>query len=577
MARLPRRALDLVSAPDLSPIYAVEGPDCPGCDLCPPRLRPVQSAMLIEAEAAGGLFASVGVGWGKELASLLLPDAMGAKLAVLLVPPRLRDQLLRVDLPRYSRHFRIPRDRIKVVAYSELSSADRGGILLDLRPDVVVANEAHKLRNRGAAVTRKFERYFEEYPGTKLAVLSGSLATRSPRDYAHLARLALGEATPLPSLWREVEDWSRALGSDEEQPLPPGMILDLCGEEVRAEAEREAREEVAREGGLTVKQRQAEEARSAARRVFSVRLSETAGVVCTADASVPGISIVVEAWRPAKPQIVEEFLEQVRRTWRVDGDDLTDGKDLARVCRQIASGFLYAWRWPGGQPDEEWLEARSRWHLCCRNAIRYGGRRNEPIDSPLQASRAAERGDLNPETAEAWVRWKRLRDRYPGGGPPRETTWISDYFVKEAAKVAREEVGTILWYQSIALGEALAREGLPVYGAGTAGDRVSDARPDREPSIAVEVGPHSEGKNLQAYWRNVVAEVPANGGTWEQLLGRTHRPGQARDEVRCLVAQHEESLRDAFGQAVEDARGCQERERMPQRILLAQRIGFDGG
>ena len=54
---LPRRVLDLSSVPDVTPLFHKRGGTL--------RFWPIQSAALIEAAKADGLFAPIGVGWGK--------------------------------------------------------------------------------------------------------------------------------------------------------------------------------------------------------------------------------------------------------------------------------------------------------------------------------------------------------------------------------------------------------------------------------------------------------------------------------------------------------------------------------
>ena len=117
---LPRRVLRFEEAEDVTPLFAKTG------EL---KFRPIQSAMVIEAAKADGLFAPVGVGWGKTLAALALPEAFGSKNAVYLVKPDLKRQLEREAETFYGKHFNLPLDRITIVSYSELSSAETASIL----------------------------------------------------------------------------------------------------------------------------------------------------------------------------------------------------------------------------------------------------------------------------------------------------------------------------------------------------------------------------------------------------------------------------------------------------------------
>lgn len=131
--RLPRRPCPPAEIPDLTPVFRKAGGTM--------KLWDVQSWALWEAEAAGGLFGMISAGSGKTLCSLLLPDVLGAERAVLLIKPQLRRQLLDVDLAKYGQHFTLPLDRLTIVAYTDLSSADQAGILDEICPDLIVADE----------------------------------------------------------------------------------------------------------------------------------------------------------------------------------------------------------------------------------------------------------------------------------------------------------------------------------------------------------------------------------------------------------------------------------------------------
>jgi hypothetical protein len=179
---LPRRQLNIDGAPDLSDLWRKPGAPCPGCDLCgfdddrhEPKLLPVQSAALLEAERAGALLGQIGVGKGKAGISFLLPDVLGSRCAVVMLPPQLVAQTLRAVLPMWQRHFNLPsvctrnplahktaRERghkictgiLHFVAYSILSSPTQGEVLEWIGPDLLVLDEGHSPRALAAAPTR---------------------------------------------------------------------------------------------------------------------------------------------------------------------------------------------------------------------------------------------------------------------------------------------------------------------------------------------------------------------------------------------------------------------------------------
>lgn len=569
--RLPRRPCDPSSAPDLSPLYAIEDHGCPGCDLCRdgmPRLRPIQSFALWEASRAGGLMGFIGVGHGKELLSLLLPDAMGARNAVVLTKPRLMKQLLGHDVPRYGRHFRLPMDRITVVAYSELSGADTGDVLERIQPDLVVANEAHCLSVETSARGRWFRRFADSRgPATRYCFLSGTMGRDSILSYAHLSFRALRNSTPQPTGYRELRDWALALDSDvaDHERLPPGELLGLCGPEGLTK-----RQETPRGAESSIRD-VIKDPLSVARSVYRRRLVETPGVVATEESGVD-CSLVINAWKPEIPESVKTALKELRRTWSLGGEEFVEAMEVARASRQLASGYYYRWAWPGGKRDDEWLDARAEWNRAVRHVLRYrSGSFDPPLMSPLMVEREAERGSLEVSDMRAWDAWSIVRGRYRPQ-PPTEAVWLSPFLVDAAvewAEACTDDAPGIVWYQSLALEEAFRARGLEVYGADDDGILSCTSR------HCFASTAHRDGKNLQRFSRALVLEPFANGGDWEQLIGREHRPGQRAHEVWHDVAQHDEALRAAFASARRDARFDEAAHGQRQKLNVATLIGFD--
>lgn len=552
---LPVRQLDFAQVVDLTPLFALERPRCKGCELCangPARLRPVQSAILWEAEAGRGLLGAVGVGHGKELACMLLPEALRAERAIILTKPRLKSQMLDVDLPRYSRHFRIETERFRVVSYSELSTASGTSLLEEYQPDWIIANECHLFRHSSAARTKRFLRYMREHPEARFCGLSGTIANDSPKDYQHLVELALRGGSPVPIAFRDADDWSRALqaGGD----FAPGALLELMGPRF----------------GYDVVKAHGDDVRQAARVIYRARLTSTTGVVATSD-SAAACDLEISVREIIRPPNIDIALKKLRRTWTIEDEQLQDAKDVARVARQLACGFYYRWAWPDGVKDEEWLEARGAWHKSVRHVLQYQSR--EGMDSPLLVANAAARGELNAEHTEAWRAWCAVKDRWKPH-PPIEAVWLSAFLVDDIWDWARnvdDKAPGIIWYEHAELGRALAERKIPVFGAGKEGDGILAFR-GRVCAASVEA--HKDGKNLQHFRRNLVVSWPSNGTTCEQLLGRTHRPGQQADEVEVETYQHDPSLQDSVLRSREDARFVEQAHGARQKLLMATWIGF---
>jgi hypothetical protein len=517
---LPRRSVDL-GRHDVTPFFAK-----PGATM---RFFPIQSLALEEAARNNGLFAPIGVGFGKTLITLVLPEVMDSKRTVLLVPPQLKRQLVEKEIPKYAEHFNLPLDRLTIVAYSELSSASKADILDEINPDLVVADEGHSLRHRSAARTKRFLRFMRSHPGCRFVCLSGTMTTRSITDYAHLIELALRSRSPLPLGFREVQDWAGALDVKPENPAQPGVLMQFCnpGENVR-------------EG-------------------FRRRMVETAGVVAT-DSGALGTSLVIRRRALRLPGEIGEMIDGVTEDWRIADEELTEATAVARVVRQLSAGFYYRWDWPGGVKDKDWLKARADWHKEVREYLKN---RSKPgLDSPGLLAQAAAKGKWLSMT---WDAWALVKDRPE---PPTVPVWINDFMVLGAvAWLKEEETRSIIWTEHASLGEAIAKHaGLEFYDHG-------DSTFATGQHIVCSIHSQKTGKNLQdRYSRNLVTTVPPNGTTWEQMMGRTHRPGQEADEVVVDWFATHPIMDGSFQAALDDAKYQEETLGVKQKLLYGTKI-----
>jgi hypothetical protein len=521
---------------------------------CANRLNDTQAWGLHEIKHVGGLLGPISVGDGKTLLDLLTLMASGCKVGVLLIPPSLRDQLLRVDWEFYGQHWELPnlgsgawfdpkKPILHVVAYSELSSAKNSDILERIKPNIVIADEAHCVRNAGTARTKRFKRFFSEHPETKFCCWSGTLTTRSLKDYAHLSNLALREGSPTPLHWPTVEEWAGAVDPSD-FPSAIGALAGFCnpGEHVRDGYRR--------------------------------RLEDTAGVVGSPATQSCTASLTFSERKVDTPKAVTDALIKLHATWtRPDGEELITGLDVFRCAKEISAGFYYKWIWPRGEPLElqiKWKAARKEWHCEMREKLKQS---REFLDSPLLLAKAAirwhegfvhirrdasgreiERVQVPPHTkhapeptweSETWLDWLAIRDQCK---PETEGVWIDDFLAQDAAAWCRAGVG-ICWYEHDLFGRRVAQlADRPFYGAGAdASTAIAAERGAR--SIVASIRAHGTGKNLQSFARNLFANLPSDAAIWEQTLGRTHRQGQLADEVTVEVYRHTHVVIDALSKA----------------------------
>ncbi len=504
---------------------------------------------------AVGLFAPLAVGSGKTLLDLLSPLVVpDCKRAVLLIPPQLRAQLLTIDWPFYAQHWRLPNlagaryfnpalPTVHVISYSELSSAKSTDLLEKLQPDLIIADEAHLVRNRTAARTKRFLRYFHSRPGTRFLCWSGTLTSKSLKDYAHLAELALGEGSPVPLHYPEVEAWAEAIDPSD-WPAPIGELKQLCqpGEHVR-------------DG-------------------FRRRMLSTKGVVATtAKGGCNAALVVARRDPPMVPMSVVSALKSVERSWtRPDGEELVDSLSWAACMRQLACGFYYRWVYPRGEPVEvinDWFQKRQAWHRELRDKLKHP---RVHLDSPLLCTKAAirategYRGELPVWHSTSWAAWRDIRASVV---PQTATVWVSDWLARDAAAWAKENTG-IVWILFKAFGEKVSElSDKKLYAGGReAAEQIILERGDK--SIIASANAYGQGFNLQMFNKSLVANMPPSGSVWEQMLGRTHRTGQLADEVTCDVYLHTTEVTQGFEKARKEAVYIQQSFGSPQKLCMAQ-------
>ena len=366
-------------------------------------------------------------------------------------------------------------------------------------------------------------------------------------DFAHLLALSHREKSPMPLDVNTLEEWAEV--------LDPGPVFFTPAEGKLAALKNTPDESI--------------------RKAVHRRIIATKGVVATTDASISAKLVIHTADAGPVPQKIIDALAEARAERRPDGEDLMDAMEVARVCAQIACGFFYRWRFPHGEPEDlihEWFAKRKDWASELREQVRY--HREDGLDSPGLFRDAAERartgykGELPVWRSKTWAAWKDIEPKVrPVEGDP---VWIDDFLVKAAAKWAEESPG-IVWYGFREFGIALHKlTKMTRYGEGPKASAAITQDPGTR-SIIASIPAHHKEKNLQYTWgRCLIGNLPADGGIWEQLLGRMHRPGQPREVVNAYVFQHVEEFRETLGKAKEFAAYIQPMSGVPQKLLYAE-------
>ncbi|MHA1574435.1 MAG: hypothetical protein ACTSX8_10625 [Alphaproteobacteria bacterium] len=536
------------------------------------KLWPVQAAALREAHDVGGLFGPIAVGKGKALISLLAAVVMQAKRPLLIVPAALREQTNLSVLPEMAEHWQL-HPALKIVGYTEISLAKNSNMLEEYGPDLIVADEVHRLKNKRAGRTKRISRYMSEHSDTRFVALSGTVTNQSIKDYAHILRWCLKGNTPLPESWQELSSWADVLDVDVED-RPPECALSIWAPE----------DGTVRQG-------------------YRDRLTETPGVIAT-KATELGVSLSITARRANFPPSMRRTLAHMIATWETPGGDtISEAIDLWRHVREVCLGFYYKW---DPLPPRWWLDPRKAWKKDVRETLKNNrkkldtelqvwnecadqhGRPRRPREPDVEEMTELEASKAETKYAKAvdawqldytkwrdyidpkhclWCGWLSVKGQFE---PNTVAEWVSDFALRDATKWM-DDVGGIVWTEHVEFGERLAAvSGRPYFGAGK---KANEGIATHRGACIASVRAHCEGKNLQHHSANLIVTPSSSGKTWEQLLGRTHREGQKADEVTNAVYLHAEELLDAFRKAMSRAEYLEHTLGSKQKLLYAD-IGF---
>lgn len=501
------------------------------------HLKPIQNLALYWIEQRRGLVGSLAVGSGKTLLSLLASQVLKAQRPILFIPPTMQIPLRR-EMEKLAKHFVMPKN-LYIIPYSQLSVAKSSDLLEQIKPDLIICDEAHNARNPDAARTKRILRYANQFPSTRFVMLSGTLTSRSLKDYGHLCELALREGSPIPTEAADLLAWANCLDSGS-VPQQKDWSIFAAFHDVRHINDEEKRKEAARDA-------------------FRERLNATPGVVATREASV-ACSLNLYERALSVPPSVQEALRELHATWtRPDGEEMPSALDLWRLGMQISQGFYMKWAWPNGVVDWEWMNARSEWHRQVRRLLQDNV---TGMDSPLLVWNAVSRGVVtDPIVVRAFQAWEAVKHRPP---PPVETVWVDDFLVRDALAWLKEHPKGIVWHNDRATEIALREAGVPTYGAGEV-----PPLDGSKGGLALSIRVHGTGLNLQhAHSENLFMSFPSSGKTMEQLIGRTHRQGQEADEVGCWYYAHTTDTSMAVMRAREDARYIETTQGSPMKLNL---------
>lgn len=520
------------------------------------ELRPIQAQTLAAIAKYHGLFGDITVGAGKTLIAWLSGVVMRSKKYVIMMPAT-NVEPFKGEIDRFRHHFVEPDVDPQIISYNLLSSAKSSDILDRLKPDLIVADEAHTLMNDSAR-TKRLNRYFETNPECRLVVMSGTFIDKKPSKLAKLVKYTLRDRAFMPTHGKALDVWAECVDLDGKPSEPDWHFFN----------------KLAKAEGIEIGDYYGEERASKARKVVYSRMSTTPGVVSATKASLDTPIVcrkIMSTDNKGKIDVPDEIHMALRKIQTdeetPDGEDIIlDDAQRARLSKNVSLGFFYRWAWEEvGGKDEEWLLRRRAWHRALRHELE--DRAAVGYDSPLLVTNKIshdflmDRSIADESLLHMYYRdWREVKDREV---PPTVPVWISSYVFDWLKEYLATCPPTLIWYSSKACEQALAALGLPVYGQG------SNVPTDGK-TCAVSVAVHGTGKNLQPWHHNLIIEPMTSAKAWEQLMGRTHRPGQMADCVYFDILCHTSVLKDALDKAMEGAVFVKELNGADQRLLLAK-------
>lgn len=594
------------------------------------RLLPPQAAGYCAWRRYGGLFGNIGVGLGKTFLNLLNAHysiaVRKAERVLLLVPNSTYPQLFD-DLGRARRTFRmdelagkvygLKRDRqarktlvrakkrgLYVMPYSLMRTPDTSELLEMIAPDDVLADEAHNLRHKDRAQTKRWLEVVRAFK-PRVSVVSGTISGKTLDDFAHLIKAALGANCPLPMEEQLLVEWSAVVDAGANPSThQAGPLKPLVGWARKYFP----RCDHCRGTGTTKNAKLVDETCGACngsgsqvytedvagfRKAFKHRLTTAPGSVTSGDAACNASLMIVN--QPADTQDcqgwsdLDELIRKVVDEWVTpNGDEIAHKIHTFKWLEELTAGFYNQLTWP--TPDvlaeRRGISARLAESLIERAKQHHGHGQHymselrawlscnsrAGLDTPRLVGLDMLRHGMQNVGPELYALWREWKDSEFEGRPERDSTSVRvcDYKIRHAIKWAKElpkeNPGGLVWYKHQEMGrwltEALTEAGLDVLHcpAGPIYDEM--LRPENADKIRHKIivltignrqGGHGEGKNLWYMQNQLVVQVPRPAITWEQLLGRCHRTGQEADELFVHLCNTTDFDHQLFSAVLNDA------------------------
>jgi len=527
------------------------------------RLLPAQVACLQAYEECGGGLFPVGVGYGKTGICLMTAQTAiqrGVRKVLYLLPVHLVSALLFRHLPEW--RARVPisltfhnlagksremRGRLAksnasgvyIFPYTLLSVPDTLELLYAIDADLVLSDEVHHLKHLRAARTKRLFHWMKERDEKgarpQFVGMSGTITAKSLSDYQHLTHAALGDKSPLPTTAAATFRWGRVLNAGES---PSAYERHLLRPLLQWSGETNDDQE-------------------SYRNAFQKRFTSAPGIVVYGEKKL-GTSLLFQAIEPRAPNAqVLSLIKKVATDYETpDGEPIDHAIHCYKWLAELTSGFYNSLVWPSAEvfadrrklplPEAELRLAHAKEHLVLEQEYHKELRqffKDAPagLDTPREVGTAIFKGKIGGPLADLWFA---VKDADFAGRPDRDSipVRVDDYKVQEVVTWAKSvKPGGIAWVHHIEMGEwvvqALKEAGIDALHCPAGADELLESvgDPNRggkgDRIVVASMEAHATGRNLQAFQHQFLVQWPRSPLLAEQVVGRTHRTGQAADEL----------------------------------------------
>lgn len=556
------------------------------------------------------LFGKIAVGWGKSLLSVLIARleirSGHAQRPILFIPASVYTQFFGKSLFDIRRMISVPfeiiglgnmssaqrrsvvlhqRRGLYVMPYSTLQGADASELLGVIKPDLYIADEAHYLA-RDSARSKRFYKCLAEFPAP-VAPMSGTITSKSIRDYSKLFVASHGDMAPVPHTTNMVIDWAQVLDSDAVSipdtartgPLLP--ILKWARDRKVADPS-ELQENVA---GF--------------REAFKHRVNRTPGVVTSGDSEIGNGLWIVNEEVPF-PETTESGVKLKNLINNVaeigitpDGDEIDHQIHTYKWLYELSAGFYNSLYWPepavvakrrgvslekAAKDIEDSKAYHAKAQVLAKHMRTWFGAHHVPgADTPMTLGKHFSLyGTRNlPRAEDVYEAWLDAKTSNFEARVERDhrVVRVCPWKIDAMIAWAKSRRRGLVWVHNEALGlwayEALVAAGLPAMYCPAGDVKILDEKIAGDRVVVASIGSHGTGKELQFHHENYMLQWPRPARTAEQLIGRTHRNHQKADDVFVYTNMSFEWDKQLFAATLNDAAYIQTTTDVRQKLFVA--------